>query len=370
MSSLRDAVVRGLGFAMGAAMGAVLATLFVAVSVFVFAVGLGAGVAQMGGMTSQPTESGGYVHIGGGRNMANRLLAIRVNGIILGTQPRDIPSQVFQGGVTYGYVVRRIFEEAAKDETIKGVLLHMQTPGGTIYGSRAIFDGITGFRQAGKPVVAFVEGLSASGGVMAMVGSDKIFADHGSLIGSIGVLGPALIYYNRPVAIDGGLLGQGIVTEGGVELNVVTAGRGKDLGNPFRRPTTEELDVLTRGIQSEYDSFVRHVSTSRAIDEPVIRDTMGAHIFDNQQAEHYRLIDGTLNREETIAHLAELAGIEENYELVRPRIEQGGFFSQVFGADWFGGRTPDVATTVQRDLCNAALRSPLAYYGDPMSLCQ
>lgn len=369
MSSLRDAVVRGLGFAMGAAMGAVLAMLFIATSVFVFALGLGAGFAQVG-MTSPPTESGGYIHLSGSRNIANRLLAVRVNGIILGTQPRDIPSQMLSGGVTYGYVVRRILEEAAKDEEIKGVLLHMQTPGGTIYGSRAIFDGITAVRRAGKPAVAFVEGLSASGGVMAMVGADKIFADHGSLIGSIGVLGPALIYYNRPVAIDGGLLGEGIVTEGGVELNIVAAGRGKDLGNPFRRPTTEELDVLNRGIQSEYDGFVRHVSTSRAIEEPVIRETMGAHIFDNQQAEHYRLIDGTLNREETIAQLAELAGIEEDFELVRPRIEQGGFLSQVFGARWFGDRTPDVAVTVRRDLCDAALRSPLAYYGDPIRLCQ
>ena len=262
-----------------------------------------------------------------------------MDGVILGSAPRDLSSQFFRGDLSYGYTIRRVLEDAANDQNVKGVLLHLQTPGGTIYGARAIHDGVLAFKRTAKrPVIAFIEGLSASGGVMAMVGADKIYADHGSFIGSIGVLGPQILYYNKPIATDGGLLGGGITTREGIEQTIVTAGRGKDLGNPFRAPTAEEVQVLQGGVDTEYAHFVKHVSTFRKIDENVIRNDMGAHIFDNEKAQAFGLIDGTLDRNATIERLAESAKLGKDYQLVRPRGEQGSFWAQFVNQQCAVGR--------------------------------
>src|SRR5690606_18222954 len=120
-------------------------------------------------------------------------------------------------GMTYGYRIQQALEAAAKDDGIKGVLLEVDTPGGTIFGSQAIYEGIVRYREkTGRPVIAHVEGLAASGGVWAMVGADEIYADFGTSIGSIGVIGPMLTFYDRPTAFDGGLLGGGVTTERGI----------------------------------------------------------------------------------------------------------------------------------------------------------
>ncbi|RMH23343.1 MAG: S49 family peptidase, partial [Acidobacteria bacterium] len=293
-----------------------------------FVLGLGAGIGAALGAGGEAVDGEGpYVHVSGEKGSADRLLKITVEGLILGSPPRegDFYWDAF-ADVTYGYAVQDALRAAAEDDAIKGVLLHLRTPGGTIFGSRAIHDGVMAFRRSERPVVAWIEGLSASGGVMAMVGADAIYADHGSFVGSIGVIGPVLTYFDQPVATEGGILGGGVVTRDGIEQIIVHAGRGKDLGNPFRRPTAEELANLQAGLDHEYDAFVAHVAEHRHIEPEAIRQAMGAQIFDNATAEGYGLIDGTRSRDEALAALAELAGVAESYQLVRPRKHATSFW--------------------------------------------
>ena len=368
----RDGFLKGVGFVFGVTFAALFALVVVGVAFLTFGAGIGAGVAASGARSAVAGPTG-YTFVSGKSGSANKLLVLRIDGIILGTPPRDLATLFFVPQATYGYVIRRILEDAANDSTIKGVMLHIQTPGGTIFGARAIHDGVVAFRQAKKPVVAWIEGLSASGGVMAMVGADKIYADHGSFIGSIGVIGPVWRYYNKPMATDGGLLGGGIVTQNGIEQVVISAGRGKDLGNPYRRATPEEIKVLQDGVNLEYASFVRHVAGNRSIEESTIRDQMGAHIFGNEQAQAFKLIDGTRDRTAAIGELATLTKLGSDYQLVRPQAEQQGWLSQMLQSRFgFGPPTASTDTTaiVKRDLCDAQARFPLAYYGNPFALCE
>jgi protease-4 len=101
-----------------------------------------------------------YSHVFGNKSSANRLLNIKLFGEILGTPPTAVPSPFdFFGsmGATYGYSVKQALADAAKDEAIKGIFLHTTTPGGTIFGSMAIFDGIKQYQtNTGKPVVVFI----------------------------------------------------------------------------------------------------------------------------------------------------------------------------------------------------------------------
>lgn len=366
-----SAILKNMLRIFGLAAFALLSFIVLVYLATIFFANLGQGIGSRM-MSSAPSPSGtSYLYVSGQKDSKNRLLYLTIEGVILGSAPSYIGSTLGIPGVTFGYGVQDVLQEAARDPSVRGVLLHMQTPGGTIYGSSAIFDGVKAYQQAtGRPVLAYIEGLSASGGVMAMVGANGVYADRGSLIGSIGILGPNWLYYNKPVATQGGILGGGVSTQDGIERTIVYAGRGKDLGNPYRRATPEELKVLQNGVDIEYAAFVKHVAENRKIDENRIRDEMGAQIFDNKTAQEYGLIDGTLNRDDSIRKLAELAGVGQDFQLVRPRIDRGGFFGRLFGlADRSLLNEVAVKDVLQHEICDASLQTPLAYHGNIDRLC-
>ncbi len=335
--------------------------------------GLGAGLGGEGLSDVQHSDQLAYSYVSGTRDSANRLLALALRGVILGSTPPNFsPSYWFAENVTYGYELQELFKQAAADDTVKGILLHVQTPGGTIFGSQAIFRSIKAYQETTKrPVLAYIEGLAASGGIMSIVGANAIYADYGSMIGSIGVLGPQLLYFNQPMAIDGGLLGGGIETKGGIEQTMISAGRGKDLGNPFRKITDAEQQNLQAGIDREYAQFVEHVAQNRHIGADVVREQMGAQIFDNQAAQEFGLIDGTLNQEDALAKLAELAQVADDFQFVRPKIENKKFLTEFFGA--LQHQTPNhtqIGQQIQQDICAQTRHVALAYYGNVAGLCQ
>lgn len=339
-----------------------------------FFIGAGLGIGSMFGRKQisdlVATEEQRYSFVSGKKESRNLLLSLPIEGIILGSAPPDIsPSPMGWFNATYGYALQKTLEKAAADDQVKGIFLHIQSPGGTIFGAMAIHEGIEKFQETtGKPVLAYVEGISASGAVMAMVGADAIYADHGSYVGSIGVLGAALTYFDDPTATDGGLLGGGIVTRGGIERTVISAGRGKDLGNPFRRATEEEIRNLQHGVDLEYGNFVRHVAANRDISEAVIRDRMGAQIFDNRTAADYGLIDGTLSRSDSIAKLADMAALGDDYQLVRPQRPSTRFWQEILFS-MTGAADKDAFSAAHRQACLNASRMPMAYYGDPAAFC-
>jgi protease-4 len=216
-------------------------------------------------------------------------------------------------------------------------------------------------------VLAYVRGLSASGGMYAMAGADRIVADHGTLIGSIGVIFGPISHYSGVVATEGGLLGGGVETTGGITQEYITAGRSKDLGNPYRALTDEERAVLQTGVDNNYEQFVEHVANGRAINPADVQSDLGALIFDEQTALDKRLIDDIGNRDHAYAAAAELAKLTTgNWQVVRVDRSGSGLFG--LGA-LFGLRsepTEDVtrssAADVRHLLCG---RGPvmMAYYG-------
>jgi protease IV len=354
---------------LGQTLSILMSFVLLVVALGILAFGIGFGIAS--NFDTETLEPSPYNFVLGDESSNNFLLKINVEGVILGSPPYDQDLYwLSEEGLVYGYDIQDVFLEAAQDSTIKGILLHLQTPGGTIFGSRAIFDGIKMYREkTGNPVVAYVQGMSASGGVMAMIGANEIYADHGSLVGSIGVIGDTFIYFNKPTAIDGGILGGGITTKDGIEQVIVSAGKGKDLGNPFRRPTKEELKRLQDDIDHEYDLFVKHVAENRNIESKTIREQMGAHVFDNESAKKFGLINGTLNYRESVKRLAELAQIEtDDYQLVQTLAKDHGLLSS-FLSIFQPKSAPPKVSLLKSQFCNKFTRLPLAYYGNPAHIC-
>ncbi len=345
-------------------------------SIFFLGLGAGIGVSSNSFTNMKDVKQADYSYVSGDSDSNNKLLTVAVSGIILGNAPEEDYGFGLSDFLTYGYDIVDTLKDAAEDENIKGIFMPFRTPGGTIFGSQAIFRAIKQYREdTGNPVVVYIEGMSASGGVMAMVAANNIYADYGSLIGSIGVLGPSLTYFNKPIATDGGLFGGGIVTQGGIEQTPITAGRGKDLGNPFRKPSDEEVANLKAGVNNEYEDFVSHVAKNRNMEPDMIRNEMGAQIFDNKTAQAYGLIDGTQYRSEAIKSLAKLAKLNDDYKLVKPVYDRKSLMNQLLGvvykpsAQFQAGQYAE--QLLRQQICGNSRQLTLAYHGSLSStLCR
>ena len=259
-------------------------------------------------------------------NAKGVLRAIPVQGTIMA----DASDGAGLMGGTYGYEVADLLD-GLKAGDAGGVVLLINTPGGSINGSRAMADAIDRYRErTGHKVFAYVQGMSASGGMYTMAGADEILADHGSLVGSVGVILGPLQYYNGVVALDGGIFGGGVTTTGGISSEYITAGRGKDAGNPYRPLTEEERAMFQSWVDQEYVSFVDQVATKRKIERTVMTEEVGAGILGTDRAQQVGYIDGVMGRPEAFRHFAEASGLDPNdTKLVQS--EGLGFWASLLG---------------------------------------
>jgi protease IV len=292
----------------------------------------------------------------------NKLLQISVNGVIL-TEATSVagPFDFLEEGVTYGYDVKETLRRAADDPTIKGIFLTINSPGGTIPGSKAISDGVQQYKKrTGNPVYSHIRDVGASGAYWAAVSTDRVFMDTGSIVGSIGVLMGPFTYYNNPVE-EGSFLGS-VTTEGGIEHTYFTGGQYKDTGSPYRRLTEEERAHWQRSINNEYGVFVTHVSRYRKIPESTIVNTIKALPYDSIEAKQLRLVDEIGSEDTALQALADKAGLGDNYQLIYEQ-RKGDFFTSLFSVA-VSRQKPQASTVCS--LCNA----PLFLYDRTYSMLQ
>lgn len=173
-------------------------------------------------------------------------------------------------------IVEKI-DKAANNEDIKGVLLNINSPGGAVAPSIEIAYAIKRLREK-KPVVAYAKGTIASGSYYASIWADKIIANPGSIVGSIGVI------------MQGADL-SGIMKKLGIKTQVVKAGKYKQVGTLDRPWNEYEVNELNKVIQGTYDMFAKDVADARGLDINKRDLYANAHIFTAQQAMNVGLID-------------------------------------------------------------------------------
>ena len=301
--------------------------------IFLFSIGA-AVVGSAGGGDKKHMAKGEPAVLHGEAESENAILRIDLKGVILSHAPEEESNPFFADlmPIAYGYKIKQQLLDAAEDDAIKGVLLFVSTPGGSIAGSQAVFDGVEVVQAAGKPVIAFVDIFSASGGVYSTAGADKVFADHGSMIGSVGVNFGTAVFYDDPVALDRGLFSGGVETRGGVKTDFIGAGIGKDLGNPFRPMTERERSLLVASAEEFYDKFVDLVVDNRGIDRAALVNQHGAMIYANEMAEQFGYIDGTKTYQETLSYIAAEIGAEgDDWKLVAPARDPKSPLEELFG---------------------------------------
>ncbi len=330
-------------------------------------------VAGSGGRDQKEAES---QFIYGDEESDNQILEVKVVGPILTHKPEGDGGGLFGTliPVTYGYEVKEQLLKAAKNDEVKAVMMFVTTPGGSIVGSEAIHDGVLAVKAAGKPIIAYVDTISASGGVWSTAAADQIFADFGSLIGSVGVNFGNFQYYDDPVALDGGFFSGGVETRGGIKTNFIGAGLGKDIGNPFRPMTEREMALLNATAEEFYQDFLNHVVENRGMDRQALIEQHGAMIYGNALAQKHGYIDGSKTYQETLAYIAEQIGASgDDWKLVTPPVVKKSAFEEMFGAFFNRSATMSTEEAVrlrQAAMCKELKAGPVAMpVGEFVSLC-
>lgn len=197
-------------------------------------------------------------------------------------------------------------EGILKDDRVKGILLDIDTPGGTVSDSDAIYTMVKKYKKRYNiPVVASIDYLCASGGMMAACAADKVYANASSITGSVGVRsGP---YFNYVDLMD----------KVGVKAKTFTVGKDKDSLNPTRKWTSDEGESLKAIGKYDYDNFVNVVVENRPrMDRDKLINVYGANIFDPVKAKEYGYIDEIGDRDEALKELVAQAKIEGDYQVV------------------------------------------------------
>lgn len=203
---------------------------------------------------------------------------------------------------TASELVRKQIEQAAKDSFVRGVIVRIISPGGYVSSSDQIYNEIKRFREkTGKPAVAFLQSVAASGGYYSAVACDKIIAEPTVITGSIGVILSHLVIQD--------LLEQKL----GINPVVVKSGEKKDWPSLFRRTTEEQTAYLKEKlIQPAFERFLEVVCEGRrdVLTPEEVRRLADGSIYPAPEALQKRLIDEIGYLQDAVALTEQLAGIQ------------------------------------------------------------
>lgn len=197
----------------------------------------------------------------------------------------------------------KLLEQFKKDNTIAGVLLRIDSPGGAVAPSQEIYRAVDELSASGKPVVVSMGNVAASGGYYIAAPADKIFANPGTITGSIGVIMQFPHYH-------------GLLNKLGVKMTTIKAGKLKDIGNPNRNLTNEERTFLQDFIDNTHSQFINHVAYSREMDTTRVRELADGRIYTGEQALNAELIDSLGTFSEAMSYLRKITNVSDKVKPV------------------------------------------------------
>ena len=225
----------------------------------------------------------------------DKILLVDVSGMI--------SSEDKESFYTYPSMIATIKEEltrASRDESVKALVLRINTPGGTVTASDIIHHELKLFKASRKiPVVASIMDVGASGGYYIASAADRILAHPSTVTGSIGVI---MLTVNA----------HGLLEKVGVEASAITSGPRKDMGSPFRAMTAEERGIFQGLIDSFYQRFLAVVQEGRPnLQMEQIKKLADGRIYTGDQAKAAGLVDDIGYLEEAIDAAKKKAGLAE-----------------------------------------------------------
>jgi protease-4 len=216
------------------------------------------------------------------RAAQNQIARIAVDGFILADQQR----------------MGDLFRRVAEARNVSGVVVAINSPGGTTTGAEELFRGIRQLSEK-KPLVAFVDGTAASGGYITALAADHIVARETSLVGSIGVL----FQYPDVSRLLGGL---------GVRVEEIKSAPLKAEPSPFHPTSPEARAALQEIVGDTFDWFKRLVAERRRMDEGQLATVSSGRVFSGRQGVGLRLVDELGGEREAVAWLEREKGVAKD----------------------------------------------------------
>ena len=175
--------------------------------------------------------------------------------------------------------MRAALQQSSDDSRVKAIVLEIDSPGGEVTASDAIYSAVVKARDR-KPVVVYMESLAASGGYYVSCGGKFLMANETTITGSIGVIIQTLNY-------------EQLFNKVGLASVVFKSGKFKDMLNGARPITPEERELVQNFIMKTYDKFLGIVAKERKLPADLLRNTIAdGRILSGKEAFENRLIDG------------------------------------------------------------------------------
>ncbi|HBG04029.1 MAG: multidrug transporter [Geobacteraceae bacterium GWC2_58_44] len=209
-----------------------------------------------------------------------------------------------KGIIVDGQETVRQLRELKKDKRVKAVVLRVESPGGVVGPSQEISAEVKGLARV-KKVVVSMGSVAASGGYYVSAPATLIFANPGTITGSIGVL---MKFSNI----------EGLMGKVGMKAFTLKTGKFKDVGSPVRSMSPEERQMLQGVIDSTHAQFIRAVAEGRRLPVDQVRRIADGRIFSGEQALSFKLIDRIGTMQDAVEEAGRLGGIKGEPELIRP----------------------------------------------------
>lgn len=227
----------------------------------------------------------------------NEILHLEINGVIL------------NGKKFLDYL-----KKYKKDESVKAIIIDINSPGGAVGPSQEIYYEILRAKEeTKKPVVCVSTGLIASGGYYSALACDKIVVAPGALIGSIGVI---MEFANLEKLYDWAK----------IQRYSITSGRFKDSGSEYRPMRDDERQLFQEMINDVYEQFRSTVAKARNLPPEVVAEYADGRVMTGAKAVQVKLADAEGTFEDAVRLAAQLANLGEDYKLFKPKKEKLTFF--------------------------------------------
>ncbi|GJQ59361.1 MAG: signal peptide peptidase SppA [Candidatus Scalindua sp. AMX11] len=225
----------------------------------------------------------------------NKIVIIPIKGVITAQSTKNIlietPSLI--------EVVKKQLEQAREDNSVKAIILDIDSPGGGITASDIIYKEILAFKEkTEKKVIVIMRDVAASGAYYISAAADRIIAHPTTITGSIGVIMPLVNFAD-------------LAKKYGVAVTSIKSGDMKDIGSPFKEMSDEEREVLDSIVDEMYTRFLQIISDGRSMKIEEVRELADGRIFTGSQAVENGLVDQLGYIEDTISVAKEMAGLEE-----------------------------------------------------------
>lgn len=205
-----------------------------------------------------------------GIDITNKIVVVPIHGEIQFGENAGLFSNSFSADD----LIKKL-DAIDNDKSVKGVILEIDSPGGTVVASKQVADKV---KSMNKPVVALIKETGASGAYWIASASDWIVADDLSVVGSVGVIGSYLQF-------------SGLMEKYGVGYERLVAGEMKDIGSPYRELTPKEKELIQARINEIQQYFLKDVSSSRDLSPATVNKIRDGSFYLGADAKEMGLVD-------------------------------------------------------------------------------